>query len=84
MLSRGMKYVIVDRMGCECPILFINVLFHDTFTENDKVIAAGEVMIYPGSEHAISCYGRSSSLDVDSRGEKDAQIIRRELFAQEY
>ena len=80
MFKESMKYVIVRGMfGGEYPILLDNVLPHDTIYRG--IISAGFVDIVPindGRMYVIA-YGRSVSLNKDSRGNDDAELICREL-----
>jgi len=88
------KYIIVEYMGHELPIVFSSLISHFDIGKNNsfrKVISAGfcEVMgeETEKDEDNISVWagGRSTSLKDDkdnyvvSRGEKDAVLIQRML-----
>ena len=78
-----MKYIIVKRLG-EHAILFPEILTHKEVAGNRPVIAAGFVEIKGvegrcGSINVTTyCYGRSISLDKDSR-ECDVELVNRAL-----
>ncbi len=78
-----MKYIIIDRLG-EWAILFPEILTHKEVVGNRTVISAGFVEIKGvegrcGSINETTyCYGRSISLDKDSR-ECDVDLVNRAL-----
>ena len=83
-----MKYVIVEavkedsELKCEVPIVFPNFMVHEDMAKalskvlldqhgfDSKPIAAGEYNIMSGS-----CSGRSDTLNLESRGNVDEQVI---------
>lgn len=84
-----MKYVIIDHVGLELPIIFPDILNHSTFIEL-RPVSAGEVQIYGADgplpdacccENALrGCtYGKSVSLNLKSRPE-DSELIAKELM----
>lgn len=77
----NMKYVIFNDHGKMIPILFANYLNHKKVAESlrnqigkgdAEIISAGFVVLHDGK---IKCMHESLSLDIKSRGEKDAKII---------
>lgn len=71
------KYVIIQEMGLELPIVFNPIIDHSAVCQNKKVISAGYVSFdYDTGNHKV--YGRSVTLNVSSRLE-DAEIIRNDL-----
>jgi hypothetical protein len=84
-----MKYVIIDHDELELPIIFDDIIKHDTF-KHLRPISAGEVRIYGADgplpnacccENAIrvSVSGRSVTLGLPSRPE-DALIIANNIM----
>ena len=81
------KYVIVDYNGLELPIIFNKILNHSDFKDIGIITSAGfvriteikevETMFDITHEPVVNCYGESTSLKMKSRGEIDAEIIRR-------
>ncbi len=66
------------------PIIFPKVIAHIHMAESTirllafehewtdtKVISAGSISLFD-----LKCYGRSSSLDIDSRGHEDTMLIK--------
>lgn len=66
----------------EVPVLFPGIMTHKDFARlrrhqhltNVQIIAAGFVTF---SFEGVHCHGRSESLNMDGRGEIDAEIIRK-------
>ena len=74
-----LKYVIVEVMDCELPIIFSNVIDHAIFIGR-RVISAGFVRIKAvDNTFEVSCFHKSVSLGVESRPEEDARLILKEL-----
>lgn len=71
-----MKYVIFKGNGLVHPVLFGDHTAHSQIkVEGAEPISAGFVRFDScGIPH---CYGRSDSLNLESRGEKDEDIIHR-------
>ena len=69
------KYIIVEQDGFEMPYLFSPLVKHSEFAYKigNKVISAGFISI---GEFGINCYGKSDSLNIVSRGEKDVKAIK--------
>lgn len=82
------KYVIVERMGVETPIIFPEWVNHDTIATHG-VVSAGFVLFtandknwgtcYVSNEIEVSCSGESFTLKTKSRGKEDADLIQRML-----
>lgn len=70
MITKELKYVIVDDKGCDTPILFPLWMNHDRF-KHMKPSSAGMVRI--GDETA-SAYGKSVGLELKSKP-TDSQLI---------
>jgi len=83
-----LKYVIINKNGYDYPIIFPVTLDHSTFKDN-KIISAGFVDITAGftvdDPSKIECvtYGKSVTLNVNSRQEDDA-IISNMIAGQPY
>lgn len=84
-----MKYVIIMRHGLELPVIFPEVIDHDTF-RNMNPIAAGEIELYGEDKplpNSCSCdnairvrvFGKSTTLNLKSRPE-DQDLITREIL----
>ena len=71
-----MKYVIIEKMGNEVPIIFPDFIEHDTFADM-KPISAGK-FFWPYENTVITTHGKSTSLKLESRPE-DGSIIRHAL-----
>ena len=71
-----MKYVIVEKVGSEIPIIFPDFIFYKTF-EHMKPISAGNLEIGIDSDEGIfyEVSGKSTSLKLQSRS-VDAEIIK--------
>lgn len=86
------KYIIVNTIGSETPILFPTFLTHfnmaEPFGGKEGVVSAGFFEV--GAEETdddpdnigVSAYGMSETLKKVSRGEKDAWLIKRLLRQQ--
>ena len=83
-----MKYIVTMLDDKEVIFTFPNVVSHDRMWEAmecirfgdynwDRKLLQGEI-ISAGfvNMNDMSCYGRSESLDVDGRGEKDTILLR--------
>lgn len=73
-----MKYIIF--IGDEF-VLFPEFQDHSSMVGNRIPISAGFCRIYknPNNEIDISCYGNSTSLKLQSRGEEDEEVIKYSL-----
>lgn len=75
------KYIIVECMGHEVPIVFADLLNHSDVAENFKVVSAGMCDIHIHDMHhgiTVTTWGESTSLKKIARPE-DANIIERFL-----
>ena len=73
-----MKYVVIDGYLCEEIYLFPEFVNHANFVQllgydSKFVLGAGFI----GSD--LRCYGRSTSLGIDSRGDADTALLDRNL-----
>jgi hypothetical protein len=74
-----LKYIIDEFNGIMIFPLYVN---HDvaaaalTGGSRSPIIGAGFIEIFDG---VVTCYGRSESLDINSNGNGDAQIIANKL-----
>lgn len=75
------KFIILQTPEGEKAIIFpSDSFYHDDIAKqfyDNEVISAGFVCIKP--DGALECYGRSSGLDMESRGEDDEIVIRHQL-----
>lgn len=76
------KYVIVDG----CAIVFSAAIQHkDMVGYNEKAEGAGFVRFYVEKDEyeediiVAKCYGKSVSLDIESRPEEDSRIVTRQI-----
>lgn len=82
-----MKYLVIEvdlgSFKMEMPFVFPSHMIHDEMAKSikhnmamihqwmdTKVVSAGEISI-----ESASCYGKSETLNIGSRGELDAQLI---------
>lgn len=92
------KYLIIADLGHESPVIFPASLPHDQIckqcmvnNEAVSIVAAGSVGIeLLGDEEMFSyataivkCSGGSETLQIESRGDVDAEIIRRFLCGED-
>ena len=85
------KYLIMDNLGgsMEGPVIFPAFEDHGRMAMNlggchnpkERVVAAGFVQIYyeDTDELKVCCFGKSDSLGIESRGDVDAELVRRML-----
>lgn len=80
-MDQAWKYVVVDSMGLEVPIIFPNLLDHDAVCHGRKVISAGFVYLDTDGDSNIvaKCYGKSTNLGKECRPEEDDALITRAL-----
>ena len=85
-----MKYIIVKSayVTLEQCIVFDEILDHDSISDYhpDNIVAAGFVQFYNDPENGlqVSCYGKSTTLKKQSRGNQDADIILRNMIKNRY
>jgi hypothetical protein len=77
-----MKYVIIEKMGMEVPLMFPDCVSHETFADMNPISAAKfKINLIPMSgefgdtTNNVITYGESTSLKLKSRPE-DADIIQ--------
>lgn len=83
------KYVVIEQMGALVPIIFSNLMSHDTF-KHLRPKSAGFAYIavvgMTGNDRLamrVSVSGKSDSLNLGSRPE-DAELIRKAVVWYEY
>lgn len=77
------KYVIVEEMGLELPIIFNAILNHSDVVrflvefQGKKVVAAGECTprCLRGDKMGWGCWGQSITLGIKSRNEVDEKVL---------
>lgn len=75
-----MKYVIINEIGLELPVLCDPIIDHSSIVYQKKVVAAGFFSLRTnGISVAVTCWGESRILNAKSRGEEDAEIILKSL-----
>ena len=70
------KYVIIEEWGIEQIIIFPETLKHDMFKALNP-IRGGFCII---QDQKISCFGKSTSLQIESHPEKDTKIATEQLM----
>lgn len=75
------KYIIVNQMGLETPILFPSYIDHCEIAKNfQEVLSAGNFQVLGNAEDIqVSTFGKSTTLKMNSR-ERDAELIKRLLL----
>jgi len=75
------KYVVCRSCGAHNEIVTLVAAWDnhadalDEF-QRDMVVSAGEFTLTPENDKiVVSCFGKSTTLDIESRGEKDAWLI---------
>lgn len=75
------KYIVIDTFDAvEIPVVFSELMTHKDVAERlrgRKVHGAGVCYVADNEYH---CFGRSESLNVDSRKEKDSDVLNRFLI----
>ena len=89
------KYIIVEYMGCELPIIFSSIINHNDVAAGHvgRAISGGTVLFLGTNEDAGGCYesnvievkcsGGSTSLKLKSRPEEDSKLIQ-QLFRRQW
>ena len=75
------KYVVVMENGTESVIIFPCWMYHKNIADGRRVISAGNVW-FDNCKDAVGCYGKSTSLNICSRPEEDAQLIKTSILKQ--
>ena len=71
------KYIIIKGGGLELPVVFSPLLKHSDVAKGFVIAAAGFCDI---SNNEVACWGKSVSLDIESRPVEDAYLIRRQIL----
>jgi hypothetical protein len=75
-----MKYLIIkDGFDRETAILFDEILNHNTIAKNYPIISAGFCSIKNINQITV-CWGNSTTLRKNSRGDIDAKIIDKTMY----
>ena len=83
------KYIIIEVRGIECAIVFDPLISHcDIGTKGDsrgKIVAAGmfevgaEKSEYDSNDISVCVFGKSVTLELESRKGQDERLIKRVL-----
>jgi len=68
------KYIIVESMEIETPVVFNELIQHKTIAGFQRVVGAGFCYVSIDSGKWV-CFGESVSLGVKSREKNDADIL---------
>ena len=71
-----MKYVIVEQMGLEVPVVFSELMRHDLMAKLGKPVSAGFCAV---DSDGFSCWGKSITLKLESRTE-DSNLLNEFLL----
>ena len=75
------KYIILQTPTGEKAVIFPeDDFYHDDMAklfDSFDVVSAG--FVHLGTDASIECYGKSTGLNLESRGEDDAVVIRHQL-----
>lgn len=74
----SLKYIVLDAPGGEAPIIFPRSFYHSYVAglfSGMTVLGAGFVEIGEDVSGGVRCYGTSSSLRIDSRGDVDTKLV---------
>lgn len=84
-----MKYIVIHEDWLETAIIFDSQINHyemvqkvlgpmvqDPKVLKEKVLSAGFVILTP---EGLQCFGRSVTMEINSRGEKDTDLINKRL-----
>jgi hypothetical protein len=77
----SLKYIIVQVGGLEIPIIFSSLLEHKKMGMGKNVVSAGFCDLIDSTNGLleVTCWGSSTTLNVSSRKENDAEIIEKEI-----
>jgi hypothetical protein len=78
-MSFKSKYIIVDNGSWDIPIVFGDIMPHNTLAKGVRGTVVGAGFCYITDEGKYFCYGRSESLNIDSRGEVDSKFLNKYL-----
>jgi len=71
------KYIVFEVHGSEVPVVFSDLFSHSDFSQIGKPISAGFCQL---GKDGFSCYGRSVTLKIDSRFEKDSSVLNKNII----
>jgi hypothetical protein len=75
------KYIILQTPAGEKVVIFPgDDFYHDDVAmhfDSLDVVSAG--FVHLGTDNSIECYGKSTGLNLESRGEDDAVVIHHQL-----
>jgi len=75
-----MKYIVFKSARGEAPMLFPHEFTHSWVAgELRPLQAVSAGFVETDAEGQVRCFGHSSSLNLPSRGEADADLVRRHL-----
>lgn len=83
------KYIVFKTGNLEDIVTFSELMGHNDFARalgNQKVLSAGFIEVYVdhNGQLACTCFGRSVTLELDSRGDLDTQVAMRRLYGDPY
>jgi len=71
---KELKYIIIDNLGLEVPVVFSHLLSHADVARGKIVVSAGFCSI-SRTDYTFVCWGKSVSLEKGSRGITDECIL---------
>lgn len=75
-MSDRCKYVMFDWISSEVPILFPSYIGHNEIIRMVQSVYSGVTPISAGFvSHDKTCYGRSTSVNLNSRNDVDTAIV---------
>lgn len=85
MIPRCNKYIIIETMGNEVPLIFPEFIDHSAMAEGRRVVSAGFCMVYFDEDYGVTVRtnGNSSTLNINPRPE-DAEIIKNLLVVPQF
>ena len=82
-----MKYIVVKSKGQETMLIFSEIIDHASVAKPyNMVISAGflNVVLNKDYELSVSCFGKSLSLSVESRSNKDTELAEQTMKIGKY
>ena len=81
-MSSYAKYIVIEsQLGAECLIAFSHLLTHAEVGHRLPVVSAGFLFI--SDKGKAQCFGKSTSLNLESRPEQDTDLANRQICTQE-
>lgn len=75
-MSDRCKYVMFDWISSDVPILFPSFITHNEIIRMVQSVYSGVTPISAGFvSHDKTCYGRSTSVNLNSRNDVDTAIV---------